>query len=86
MLSFRLTTAANRQSSATLYLLSFLALSGCNPSAELSSCVFCNRGIEHASPTHTVCTDCHGGNARAWEKRTSHRGMHREKQHGSFFH
>lgn len=60
-------------------LLAFLLLSGCNMSTELSSCAFCHRGIEQASPTHTVCTDCHGGDAGAWEKRASHRGMYGKK-------
>lgn len=60
--------------------IAFFSLGGCNVAAEFeNSCVFCHRGIEHASPTHAVCTDCHGGNERAWDKRVAHRGMHGKK-------
>ncbi|MBE0595697.1 MAG: cytochrome C [Desulfuromonadales bacterium] len=61
-----------------LLLIAFL-LTGCGVTADLSSCVFCHRGLEHASPTHTSCTECHGGNERAWEKQASHRGMYGKK-------
>ena len=60
--------------------LALCTLVGCNVAAEFSSsCVFCHRGLEHASPTHTSCTDCHGGNEHAWDKRVAHRGMHGKK-------
>lgn len=60
--------------------LALFGLGGCNVAAEFeNSCVFCHRGIEHASPTHTGCIDCHAGNERAWDKRVAHRGMHGKK-------
>lgn len=63
----------------SLVLIAIL-LSGCNVVSEFSSgCVFCHRGIEPVSPTHTECTDCHGGNADAWDKRVAHKGMHSGK-------
>lgn len=68
-----------RQMPKFILILAVLILPGCNLGIELSSCVFCHRGIEHASPTHTVCTDCHGGDPQAWEKRASHRGMYGKK-------
>lgn len=60
--------------------VALLGLGGCQVAAEFeNSCVFCHRGIEHASPTHTNCTECHGGRERAWDKRVAHRGMFGKK-------
>lgn len=55
-------------------------LAGCDAAGEFSSgCAFCHRGIEHASPNHLDCGECHGGNPRAWEKRRAHHGMSGKK-------
>jgi hypothetical protein len=63
-----------------LLSLLMLGLVGCDLAPEFAnSCAFCHRGLEHASPTHTICTDCHGGNPRAWDKRLAHRDMHGKK-------
>ncbi|MFA7535403.1 MAG: selenite/tellurite reduction operon c-type cytochrome ExtM [Desulfuromonadales bacterium] len=65
-----------------LLLILLLFLAGCRPPAETVSCQFCHRGLEPASAAHAVCTDCHGGDARSWEKKASHRGMLGKKNPG----
>jgi hypothetical protein len=41
-----------------------------------STCVSCHAGLEHASPTHGGCIDCHGGNQQARDKKEAHAAMY----------
>ncbi|MCM0082139.1 cytochrome C [Geomonas sp. Red32] len=63
---------------ATLLLLAVamiaLVSSGCMPAAD-SGCLSCHRGIEAVSASHHGCTSCHGGDGRAANKSTAHRGL-----------
>ena len=52
------------------------ALIACSPELKNeSTCVSCHQGLEPASASHPVCTDCHGGNSKSEDKNVSHQTM-----------
>ncbi|BCR06085.1 c-type cytochrome [Desulfuromonas versatilis] len=63
-------------SPALALLLGLGLLAGCGADAATEGgCRFCHRGLEHVSASHPGCTECHGGDPQAWDKRRAHRGM-----------
>jgi len=40
-----------------------------------STCLNCHAALEHASPAHNDCIDCHGGDPKARDKSTAHASM-----------
>ena len=64
---------------AILSIAVFLLLSCTNASQYKSTCISCHQGIEPASATHPICTDCHGGDSRSEDKDASHLLMYGPK-------
>ena len=53
------------------------ACGGAADSAEAKErCLDCHEGLEMASPTHSGCVPCHGGNPAARDKDGAHRGIY----------
>lgn len=54
-----------------------LVLTGCQgrPSEPESECERCHANLEQASPSHTDCIDCHGGDASLTDKKAAHATM-----------
>ncbi len=55
--------------------LGMICASGCGTVGADERCAACHRGLEHASPTHGGCSDCHGGDPKAHDKQTAHASM-----------
>jgi hypothetical protein len=55
--------------------LALVWLAGCGTERRGERCITCHRGLEHASPTHNDCVDCHGGDPKASDKKTAHASM-----------
>lgn len=58
-------------------LLLSMSLGGCSgKTSQQEQCLNCHRGIEHASPSHSGCVSCHGGNPKATTKQAAHQGIY----------
>ncbi|MBC8018025.1 MAG: cytochrome C [Verrucomicrobia bacterium] len=60
----------------TISLLLFLASACTLTDRNRSACLSCHFALEHASPAHKDCVDCHGGDPKADDKSTAHASMH----------
>ena len=60
----------------TISLLAFLASACTLTDRSRSTCLSCHSALEHASPAHNDCVDCHGGDPKADDKKTAHASMH----------
>jgi hypothetical protein len=59
----------------TISLLVFLASACTLTDRNRSTCISCHSVLEHASPAHNDCVDCHGGDPKANDKSTAHASM-----------
>jgi hypothetical protein len=57
-------------------LLGVACSAGCGAGGVADHCAACHRGLEHVSPAHGGCCDCHGGDPKARDKGTAHASMH----------
>lgn len=66
------------------YLPALLLLSAClmlvagcaDNTDKQEQCLYCHKGIETASASHSGCISCHGGNPQARTKEEAHRGIY----------
>jgi len=48
---------------------------GCRAGGTGDSCTACHRRLEHVTPIHGECSDCHGGDPKAGDKGTAHASL-----------
>jgi len=59
-------------------LLGVACCAGCRTGGGADTCSACHCGLEHVSPTHGGCVDCHGGDPQAHDKQAAHASMRGE--------